>query len=190
MAEEIEIKVRMESPGDFVLRMARQGFATEGTVFEVNRIFDDAAGTLRAKGCAVRIREAQATGTGGVRRTLLTFKGPRARSKMKRRPEFETTVGEAEPLEALFEAIGLREAFRYEKHRTTWPVGATEVTLDELPHIGWFVEVEGPSERAVRACLKKLGLTGLPMTDRDYIGLLQEHLRSLGRDTKRAVFEE
>jgi len=82
------------------------------------------------------------------------------------------------------------ETFRYEKRRTTWQVGPCEVTLDEVPHLGWFVEVEGPTEADVRQGLAEIGLADAPTVDRDYVTLLVEHLRAAGRDPARAVFGE
>lgn len=188
MSEEIEAKVRIGDPEAFRRQMAARGWPSEGTVFEVNRLFDDAEGSLRRRNCAVRIREERCPDTGRVLATRLTYKGPRVPGPLKRRPEYETTVGSAEPLVALFREIGLCESFRYEKRRTAWRAGACEVTLDEVPHLGWFAEVEGPSEEAVWERLADLGLDGEPTLSRSYVHLLAKHLESAGCDPTRAVF--
>jgi len=182
MAEEIEAKIRIESPDAFRRRMAERNLVPRPTVLEENRLFDDAAGTLRRRGAALRVRQERAEKGGPVLRTTLAYKGPLAESDLKRRPEFEVPVESAEPLVAILEAIGLRETFRYEKRRTVWPVGRCEVALDEVPHLGWFVEVEGPSEKAVRSQLADLGLAGAETVRKDYVHLLVERLESLGRD--------
>jgi adenylate cyclase class 2 len=109
---------------------------------------------------------------------------------MKRRSEVETTVGSADAILAIFEAIGLRETFRYEKWRTVWHVKRCEVALDEVPYLGCFVEVEGPSEAVVRARLADLGLAGEPLISQTYIELLSEYLARAGRDPARAEFEK
>ncbi|MBE3069684.1 MAG: class IV adenylate cyclase [Planctomycetes bacterium] len=188
MPEEIEAKVRIASPEDFRRRLAARGLAEAGTVFEVNRLFDDAAGSLRRRGSALRLREERRPDDGTPVRAVLTFKGPVAESRMKRRPEVEVVVGAAAPVAAILEALGLAEAFRYEKRRTTWHAGPCEVVLDEVPHLGWFAEVEGPSEEAVEAVLDDVGLGGEPIIRRGYVRLLSQHLESLGLDPTRAVF--
>jgi adenylate cyclase class 2 len=190
VSEEIEAKVRIRDPEAFRRQAAARGWPAEGPVFEVNRLFDDAEGTLRRRGCAVRSREERCPDTGRVLATRLTYKGPHVPGPLKRRPEYETTVESAEPLVALFRELGLRESFRYEKRRTAWRVGACEVTLDQVPHLGWFVEVEGPSEEAVWARVADLGLDGQPSLTRSYVHLLAEHLESEGRDPTRAVFDD
>jgi adenylate cyclase, class 2 len=188
MPDEIEAKIKIEDPESFRRRMTEQGPPSTGPVLEVNRLFDDAAGSLLASGSALRLREEQPVEGGPVERVLLTYKGPRQDSPMKRRPELETGVGSAETVAAIFKALGLAEAFRYEKRRTAWMVDDCEVVLDELPHLGWFVEVEGPTEEAVFRCLAEIGLTNRPIIKESYIGLLQQYLAAKGADPTRAVF--
>jgi adenylate cyclase class 2 len=206
MSEEIEAKVRIADPAAFRRRMAERSESGGETVFEDNRLFDDAAGTLRRRGAALRVREERPVVVGEPLRATLTYKGPRAESELKRREEIEIEVqaapgsarasrrdAEATPgapgLALIFEAMGLRETFRYQKRRSVWRVGECEIALDELPYLGWFVEVEGPTERSVRAQLEDLALADAELLSADYIHLLTERLKSLGLDPSRALFE-
>jgi len=190
MPEEIEAKIRIGDPEAFRRRMADLARTPGETVFEVNRLFDDADRSLRERGSALRVREEFRLPDRVRLRTVLTFKGPLAAGPMKRRPEVELQVEAAEPLVAILEALGLSEAFRYEKRRTSFAGGGCEVVLDEVPHLGWFAEVEGPTEKAVLAELADLGLSDAPLIRASYIRLLREHLESLGRDPTRALFGE
>jgi len=206
VSEEIEAKVRIADPAAFRRRMAERSESGGETVFEDNRLFDDAAGTLRRRGAALRVREERPAGGGEPLRATLTYKGPRAESELKRREEIEIEVqaapgfarakpgfAEATPgapgLALIFQAMGLRETFRYQKRRSVWRVGECEIALDELPYLGWFVEIEGPTERAVRAGIEDLGLADAELLSADYIQLLTERLKSLGLDPSRALFE-
>ena len=189
MPEEIEVKVRVADPAAFSRRMLDRGLAPAGAVFESNRLFDTPDGRLGREGSALRLREERRPDDGAVLRTVLTFKGPRRPGPIKRRPEFETTVGQAAPAVAILEGLGLAESFRYEKRRTTWHVGECEVVLDQVPRLGWFVEVEGPSEEAVLGQLADLGLGGEPLIGETYVHLLIDCLASLGLDPTWAVFE-
>jgi adenylate cyclase class 2 len=188
-ADEIEAKFRVKDPEAFRRRLRERGLTAGETVFEINRLFDDAAGTLRQSGSALRLREEFREANGTVARTLLTHKGPPAESRMKRRPEAELSVEAAAPLVEIFAAIGLSETFRYEKRRTPFHGGACEVVLDEVPDLGHFAEVEGPTEAAVRKELDALGLADVPLIRTSYVHLLSEHLAASGRDPRRAVFE-
>ena len=190
MPEEIEAKVRIESPEDFRRRVRACGGEPRGTVLEVNRLFDDAAGTLRRRGAALRLRrELDPEGRRTVRATV-TYKGPQAAGPLKRREELETAVESAETAAAILGAIGLVETFRFEKRRAAWRLGPCEVTLDELPRLGHFAEVEGPSARAIRKVLRDLGLADRPVIRQSYVALLEAHLKAVGLDPSRAVFAE
>jgi len=188
MPEEIEAKVKIADPAAFRRRMAERGSADAGAVLEINRLFDDAAGSLRKAGSALRLREERDPVDGRVLRTRLTFKGPVVKSALKRRAEIELTVEAAAPLAEILDKLGLAVSFCYEKRRTTWHVGPCEVLLDEVPHLGWFAEVEGPTEEAVFAVLKEIGLGDQPTIRQSYIKLLREHLASRGLDATRASF--
>ena len=190
MPEEIEAKVRIASPEALRRRMAARGLAEGEAILEVNRLFDDAARSLQRSGSALRLREEQRPAGGAILRTILTYKGPRAKSRMKRRPEVELAVEAAASLVAILEALGFAETFYYEKHRTCWHVGECEVALDELPHLGWFVEVEGPTEETVLVILADLDLAAEPLVNQTYIELLSTHLADRGLGPSRAAFEE
>jgi len=186
MPEEIEAKVKIPDPAAFRRRMAERGPADAGAVLEINRLFDDAAGSLKKAGSALRLREERDPVDGRVLRTRLTFKGPVVKSALKRRTEIELTVEAAAPLAEILDKLGLAVSFCYEKRRTTWHVGPCEVLLDEVPHLGWFAEVEGPTEEAVFAVLKEIGLGDQPTIRQSYVKLLSEHLASRGLDATRA----
>jgi adenylate cyclase class 2 len=189
MSEEIEAKVKITDPDAFRRRMAEAGAAGGGTVLEVNRIFDSADGSLRRSGAAIRVREERAAGGGGeVLRSVLAYKGPRQESRFKRRPEIETPVADGAAVLAILRALGFAETFLFEKRRTAWRLGQCEVVLDELPHIGWFAEVEGPTEEAVQKALAGLGLAGEPVIAQTYMRLLADALAARGRNPTRAEF--
>ncbi len=188
MGEEIEAKVKLDDPQRLRETLEACGLEPGSAVFEVNRLFDDAAGRLRERDVALRVREERDLETGQGRPARLTFKGRQADSDLKRRIEHETEVADAAALVAVLEAIGLEESFRYEKRRTTWKVGPCEVTLDEVPHLGWFSEIEGPDEASVRETLRALGLEDLPRFTKSYIALLSEFLEAEGLEPNRAVF--
>jgi adenylate cyclase class 2 len=202
MAEEIEAKVRLDSPGAFRRRVQAAGGQPQGRVSEVNRLFDDAAGTLRRRGAALRVRQEYAfpaapgrsqaapwrSPDGRALRASLTYKGPQAEGPLKRRQEIEAALDAADAAIAILQAIGLSETFRYEKRRETWRLGPCEVTLDELPRLGHFAEVEGPNQRAIRKALADLGLAQAPLIRDPYVALLEAHLKAAGLDPTRAVF--
>lgn len=142
MRHEIEVKLPVADRRAIRRRLGELGFKpVVKRHFERNSLLDYPDRRLRKEGCLLRIRRA-----GG--RSVLTFKGRRIRSgRFKVRPEIETRLTDEAPVAEIFERLGLRVAFRYEKYRTIFrrasdPEG-TEIAYDETP-IGTYLELEGP----------------------------------------------
>ena len=63
----------------------------------------------------------------------------------------------------------------YEKHRETWRLERCDVCLDELPRLGWYVEIEGSDATAVGEVRRQLGLHTRPMLRETYVELAATH---------------
>lgn len=140
MAIETEIKFRVDDLAGFSPRLASAGFHLETPrSFESNVLYDWPDRSMRARTEILRIRHYG-------EKWMLTHKrlpdaGP-GEDRHKHRVETETEVANGDTLAAIFLALGLVAAFRYEKWRTEWSDGAGHCVLDETP-IGNFAELEG-----------------------------------------------
>ena len=74
-------------------------------------------------------------------------------------------------------ALGLRAELTFEKRRESWKLGDCKVELDELPVLGKFVEVEGPSGEAVEAVRAQLRVADHPHISDSYIAMLMKHVQ-------------
>jgi adenylate cyclase, class 2 len=166
MGEKIEreIKLRVEGADS-----AREALASVGAArvrlrhFEDNLLFDDAAGTLKASGAALRLR---LTPIGGV----LTFKGPPATEEgAKVREERETVVDDPDAIPAILKQLGYRPVFRYQKYRESWTHRGQEIEVDETP-IGTFIEIEGDAE-GIEAVARDLGFAPSQFLSDSYVAL-------------------
>jgi adenylate cyclase class 2 len=122
------------------------------------------------------------------RAALLTYKGPvqpggRTASfhgqRYKIREEHEVRVEDAAALARVFEGLGLRPWFRYEKYRSTHRLpgfAGLAVDLDETP-IGDFLELEGDCE-AIDRCAMLLGFRPADYIVKSYGALFLEQRRS------------
>ncbi len=168
MPVEIEVKFRLADPAGLRARLERIATPEGPVVFEVNRLFDDAARTLRDTGCGLRIREAH---VGALVTGILTYKGPRQPGPLKVREELETTVGDPDTVARILGRLGYTQRIVYEKRRETWQVRDCEVVLDEVPQLGWFAEIEGPTAAAVEGLAQELGLTDADSIPESYVEL-------------------
>jgi len=148
---ETEIKLAVENAAAARRLLRRAGFRVSSRrAFEANTVFDTAAGELRARSSLLRVRE-----SGGKMTT--TYKGPPEAGPHKSREELETEVASARALTAIFDRLGFRPVFRYEKYRAEYrrPGSSGVATVDETP-IGTYVELEG-NPRWIDRTAKELG---------------------------------
>lgn len=191
MPIEIEAKMRLDDRDALVARLRAAGATHAADLAEVNTFYDHPDGSLAQGDRALRLRtEITSPGTPNAStRVILAHKGPRAPGPLKSREESELVVASAHDADRLLRALGYRPSFTFEKRRTRYTLDACLVELDELPRLGHFVEIEGPSAEQVYATRDKLGLADVPLIQSSYIALLQEHLRGSGETTEAVRFE-
>jgi len=171
MPLEVEAKVKVDSHDAVRERLRTLGARWVSRVLESNHIFDTADRTLLAGGRGLRVR-AYPQGEGEVPPAAMTYKGPVRDSRLKVREEIQTAVDDAGAAIALLKSLGFVEAVRFEKRRETWHLGDCTIELDELPHLGCYVEIEGPDEPTIEDLLRRLGLDALARIRESYVALL------------------
>jgi len=87
-------------------------------------------------------------------------------------------------------ALGFIEAIRFEKRRETWQLDGCHVELDEVPHLGCYVEIEGPDEPTIRRIQADLGLADRPFILSSYIALLVKYCRAHDLPTTSILFPQ
>ena len=134
-------------------------------------LYDTPDGSLRGRGCALRLRR-------DGDHSIITFKGRPEPGVMKVRPELETGTGDAATTAAIFEALGYRVAFRYQKFRQEFGDASCIVSIDETP-VGVFVELEGEADR-ITTLAEALGFAPDRYLTASYAGLHAQRGRALG----------
>jgi adenylate cyclase class 2 len=107
---------------------------------------------------------------------------------LKSREELEVEVSDPASATSLLERLGYLRTLSFEKRRESWELDRCKVELDELPHLGKFVEVEGPDEASVMRVRERLGLASRPIVKSGYIALLMSYLQERGQTTKHVRF--
>jgi len=174
MPLEIEAKLKVDAHATVRDKLRAVGAKRLGQVLETNRIFDKADRSLLAGDCALRIRTTQ-TEIHPIPGATLTYKGPRQDSAFKSRQEIQINVDDGAAAQPLLEALGFIEVVRFEKRRESWELGPCRIELDELPHLGTYVEIEGPDEACISRAQNDLGLGALTHVRDNYITLLVDH---------------
>jgi adenylate cyclase class 2 len=187
-SHEIEVKLRFDS----VERLTRAGIALEietARHFEDNWLLDASGRELSGRLAILRVRSAAGKGS-------ITYKenpAPDApASQFKQRIEIETAIDDPERAVAIFERLGYRKWFRYQKYRTvyraTLPGGLKlQVMFDETP-IGNFAELEG-EEEVIAQAVNLLGVAPSCYILASYLELQAEHCQRQGKLLEDMVFD-
>ena len=186
MAVEIEAKMKVDSLDEVRDRLKALNAEPKGEAVEINTFFDTDDRSLLAADKGLRLRTTSPLPAGKVVHTM-TFKGPRQHGPLKSREEKELGVDNAKAASAMLEALGYHHILSFEKKRQTWKLGDCLIELDELPHIGLFVEIEGPKDDSVMKVRDSLQLKDEPIIKASYVALLMTHLQENGdasRDVK------
>ncbi len=169
---EIELKFRIDDPAALRDALRRRSGTDAPTVAEENWILDDAQGSLWRSDRGLRVRRTRAASGDTI--VTLTVKGARERlGALKKREEREVAVSskETEPMLALLALLGYQPRVIFEKRRATYEFDDCTVCLDEIPRLGHWLEIEGPSESAVRALQEQLELPNTAIESETYVGL-------------------
>jgi adenylate cyclase class 2 len=172
MATEIEVKFALRDRNEIVRKLHELG-ATRlyPETFEDNIVLDR-RGELRTRGALLRVRKFG-------KYSLVTFKGPMAiEGGIKSREEVQTGIESFELAIQLFDSLGYKPVFRYQKFREVWRVKDVEVVLDRTP-IGEYFEIEGAVD-VIREVAAKLGMNMEHALRQSYADLYRQARRTRG----------
>ena len=170
----VEREIKLEYPSVEAARAAVGALglpALRPRRLQDDTLYDTPDGSLRARSCALRLRR-------DGQQAIVTFKGRPEPGVMKVRPEIETSAGDAAKTAAIFEALGYRVAFRYQKYREEFGDASCVAAIDETP-VGVFVELEGEAAR-ITALAEALGFTPAQYVTTSYAGLHGQRAAALG----------
>ncbi|MFY9608684.1 MAG: class IV adenylate cyclase [Blastocatellia bacterium] len=187
MQTTIETEVKLEC-GDLG-RLGDAGFTLTISTprhFEDNWLLDSPGQVLFRQRAALRVRAVGGKG-------LVTFKGvvPESEaSPLKVREEIESDTSDPARMIAVFERLGFRRVFRYQKYRTNFSLRLDgeelKVSLDETP-MGNFIEIEG-DETTILRVLEAAGFSSKDIIRESYPDLQLERCRARGVPLEDLVF--
>jgi adenylate cyclase class 2 len=181
MYTEIEAKLKIDSPADIEHRLAELGAQFVAQRLQRDAYFNDTHSTIAKKDRCLRLRRESVNKT---KRFILSHKGARQKDNFKKRQEIEVEVADGDATEELLSALGYKQVLLFEKRRRLWMFADCIIALDELPLLGFFVEIEGPDDQKISAVQEKLGLAHLPHIPESYARLVTDKLSELGYKKK------
>jgi adenylate cyclase class 2 len=170
MAQEIEVKFPLRDRNELVRKLHDIGAQRlYPETFEDNIVLDR-RGELRTRGSLLRVRKFG-------KYSIATYKGPMSiEDGVKSREEVQTGVESFELAIKIFDALGFKPVFRYQKFREVWRLRESEVVLDRTP-IGDYFEIEGPID-TIRAIAAELGMNMEQAIRQTYADLYRQARRT------------
>jgi adenylate cyclase, class 2 len=142
-AIETEVKFPVADGATLERRLSELGFhQVTPRTFERNILFDTPNRELRSRQEILRVRK---YGDSWVLTHKCVPEHDDPAGRHKNRVETETRVDDGEAVATVFEHLGFKPAFTYEKWRSEWADTTGHCVIDETP-IGLFAELEGPSD--------------------------------------------
>jgi len=191
VTKEMTLEIEVKLACDDLDRLRNAGYELKlekPRHFEDNWLLDFPDESLFKQGAALRVRSVNGRGT-------VTYKGivkETHESRLKVREEIETNVTDPQRMIELFERLGFRRSFRYQKYRTGYSVthqnAAFKVVLDETP-MGRFIEIEGDEADVLKA-LDAAGFSTDDIIKQSYPELQEARCRARGVPLEDLVFDQ
>lgn len=180
---EIEYKLPVSNLISVENKIKEIGFAFSEEIQEIDKYFDNSTGSIKANDSALRIRKTINVHT-NVCDTVITFKGPKLDGYSVTRPEYETTVSDAETAEKILNSLGYFCVAPYvNKLRKTYTNENITACLDFVEDLGDYLELEilvsddnlrEESQLKIENTLNKLGYTISDTITTSYLSALQK----------------
>ena len=177
---EVEIKIRTDLESA-ELKLMNNGFEPDVHVKETDIYFDNVNGDIRGNDTALRIRTIKYPDS-AISRSYITYKGNRFDDVSMTRPEYESSISNADDVARILEALGyspvkptvIKERSRYVKEDIS-------ACLDRVEGLGDFLELEiltdeDTKDAALARLWKTLELLGYDRSETttvSYLSMLQ-----------------
>ncbi len=189
MGTETEVKIKITDQARFFQCLgALPADEISSRHFEDNFVLDFPDAGLRSQASLLRVRFSGAGAT-------MTFKGPpRPDGIFKVREELEVHVGDGPTTIAIFERLGMKIWFRYQKYRREFavrPAGGSgapiHLAYDETP-IGDYIELEG-EEQDILIVARAMGIEESEFVRLSYYSLYRDYCEARGLSIGFMVFD-
>ena len=163
---ETEIKFKLDNPNAIRKKLKEAKAILEGSFFQKNFVFDTPDKKLKRKGGRLRLRIEG-------KKAMLTLKGKKMKSRFKKRPEINLPVEDAKTALELLKELGFKKEWTYEKKIKYFRLGKAIVTIDQMPVVGCFLEIEAEPKQ-IEKTAKLLGLNLKDGIKEGYVSLFKE----------------
>ena len=154
---EVEIKAKIENKNEFEKKLKSMGAKFIREVVEEDEYFNHPCLDFASTDEALRIRNDY----------TLTYKGPKVDEDTKSREEINLKIDNLDKSRKLLISLGFKSVAKVVKKRRYYNIGNLNISVDNLPELGDFVEVECIGE--YKPCKEKVMQMAKELRLRDFI---------------------
>jgi adenylate cyclase class 2 len=143
---EVEVKVPITDFEEMKQKLLDSGANQLNREVQVDTYFDHPCRTFYETDEAVRVRSRRPLD--GAELDLshalheLTYKGPKIDQKTKTRLEYSVDINDVNAITAILENLGFKSVATVSKKRTFYNLREITISIDDVEHIGLFLELE------------------------------------------------
>lgn len=191
MLQETEIKLKIEND-EKAKRLINKCETLSNYKFEKqiqrDEYYDSINGELKQNDLVVRLRTVNG-------KFFVALKSPRVfiTDEIQKRIELEFEITDINKMREKIAEQGLKASAIIDKHRLSFNLFNCNILIDELPFIGWFLEIEGNDSNSINEAIERLNISNKIVMKNHYGEILDEKLKEIGlplRPNLRATFEE
>ncbi len=181
--QEIEIKFLVPDSIGFSKLLKDVGAVIQQPrTHEINLRFDTPDQRLSKQFQVLRLRQDQS-----VHLTYKSAADPSSEVSMRQEIEFE--VSDLISARRFLEALGYQVIITYEKYRTTYQLGKSEIAVDELPY-GNFIEIEGLDSASLKKIAETLKLDWKDRIKSSYLAIFYQLKEKFNLTASNLLFSE
>lgn len=176
---EVEVKVRIIEE-DIERKIEEFGAAFVGFEDHTDTYYNTPYRDFSETDEALRIRCTEAEGSEIT--SILTYKGAKVDEDSKTRKEVEVRIEDARKMDEILSLLGFSKAGNVIKKRRNYRMDEISIVLDDVEHLGRFIELEMTSEdedfklqkEKIFKILKELGFDKTEVIRESYLELLHK----------------
>ncbi|MDD4202979.1 MAG: class IV adenylate cyclase [Candidatus Omnitrophica bacterium] len=182
--KEIETKFKLKDPQAFRNKLEQIGAQKVYSQLEHDIYFAGQGCKVQASTIRVRCLNNN-TGVFTIKKNV-----PNDQVNIKIKEEIEVNVDNAIVMTNMLKDIGFSERFKKEKKREIYKYNSANICLDELPYIGWYLEIEAEGVCEVENIAKALDLDINDAIKDTYMDLFNIYKVVKGKPKLEMVFDK
>ncbi|MHA2425218.1 MAG: class IV adenylate cyclase [Candidatus Thorarchaeota archaeon] len=184
---EVEVKIPISDKATIESILLSLGAKKTNTEIQTDVYFNHPSRSFEYTDEALRIRSRESTDDSEQNASIptqkreMTYKGPKVDTTTKTRLELSLGISDEGDAEAILEQLGFRKVASVKKHRSFFLLNDTVISIDDVEHVGLFLELElvVESEEMIASArevifkqIEKLGLKSKDSIRESYLELL------------------